>query len=73
MYFQFDSSPLRRKKNSILPSMGSELMISVWANPKGDEIIAIVSKEEIDAFVAAPKKGSSKSLIVAYYPLPKMS
>jgi hypothetical protein len=38
---------------------------SGWATIKTGEINAVLSKEEIDAFVQSPKKGTSKQCLMA--------
>jgi hypothetical protein len=42
--------------------------VSGWANPKSGDINAILSNDDIDAFVQNPKKGTSKQCLNAYDP-----
>ena len=63
--FPFDSFPSRRNPNSISPCDRS-VTGSGWGNPKGGDILAILTKEEIDAFNENPKKGISKNCLAAY-------
>jgi hypothetical protein len=63
--FPSDSSPSRRNPNSISPC-DRRITGSGWGNPKGGDILGILTKEEIDAFNENPKKGVSKGCLTAY-------
>ena len=65
-------SRLRRRQNSI-DFASARVNFSAWGNPKTGEIVQILTKEEVDAFVANPKKGVSKNCLAAYAAMTRWS